>query len=557
MNTRPFAHGTTIAIVTQLVSGVGALYCGTLVHLPLMVLVLMGFTLGCGLAASTGSSRVTLRHGIWLRRVSWVCSAGAWGLGIWAHDRFLWLDAATRAMAWLVAASFVAGHLAIRKPTDWRWMPAMAWAWGFSGGLLWLGAAYQQNHAPAFYGGLLLMLGLGIVLRLWVRPPGVGIHAAHTLILLALGLPITDWWMASAGSAAVAEIADRPYAYETARRDPGRFAAWWRTYQAAWECMARDVFTADPEQALPLRLRPGAKGFLMESPIVINRHGFRGSDWDEDPPHVYRIVALGESTTFGCTLRPTDRPWPELLEDWIREELRPQRLIRVINAGVPAYDIGDNLRRFERDLIGLRPDLIISYHGYNGFHLLRDAVPPVAGDIGPLYRQRPLLLLAQVEYRLRRRLHSAKPAVRPSHDPAAGRPLLETDYAAHYKELLRKADATGARLALCTFSMAVDAESADDFMEFYRSVFPAVRWQVKANQAHSRLLREFQEHHEQVLVIDTQPDLNGRHEHFIDLVHLTQEGRQRLARSIFDGLKPILREELGPHEFGPTGTAQE
>jgi lysophospholipase L1-like esterase len=566
MSTRPIAYRDKVAVVTQLGLGGGALLLGGVAGLPLVGMVFLGYALGSGLAASALSSLVPLRHvkgralGLvarWLGRMTWACWGGTWIVAIWAHDRFLILDASARAMAWLVAGSFVAGHVVTRNAIDWRWMKGMAWAWAFGGGVLWLAAAYQRNHATLFYGGLLLMLALGIVLRMWVRPSGVGIHAAHTLILLALGLPITDWLAATVRLAAASQIGDRPYAYETARQEPWRFSAWWQTYQAAWERMAQDIFIPDPDEALPLRLKPGSRGYLMESLITINRHGFRGSDWEMDAPDTYRIVALGESTTFGCTLRAGDRPWPELLEEWIREELRPHRPVRVINAGVPAYDLGDNVRRFEHDLAPLRPDLVVSYHGYNGFPLLRGAVPPVEGDIGPLYRRRPLRLLAQVEYRLRRQFHAQSSEPAPSEDLSVARPLLETDYAAHYEELLRKAQTTGARLVLCTFSMAVNVESPSDLVEFYRPAFPAVRWQARANEAHSRLLRELQRHHAGLLVIDTQPGLDGRHEQFIDLVHLTQEGRRRLAQSIFHGLKPVLREELTPAGSVPAEKPQE
>jgi lysophospholipase L1-like esterase len=44
-----------------------------------------------------------------------------------------------------------------------------------------------------------------------------------------------------------------------------------------------------------------------------------------------------------------------------------------------------------------------------------------------------------------------------------------------------------------------------------------------------------------LILIDTQSTLNGQHEKFIDLVHLTQEGRQSLAEAIYQGLEVPLR----------------
>jgi phospholipase/lecithinase/hemolysin len=41
-------------------------------------------------------------------------------------------------------------------------------------------------------------------------------------------------------------------------------------------------------------------------------------------------------------------------------------------------------------------------------------------------------------------------------------------------------------------------------------------------------------------LVDTRPALDGRPDYFIDLVHLTQEGRQRLAETILAGIAPCL-----------------
>jgi hypothetical protein len=44
--------------------------------------------------------------------------------------------------------------------------------------------------------------------------------------------------------------------------------------------------------------------------------------------------------------------------------------------------------------------------------------------------------------------------------------------------------------------------------------------------------------------VDTHPNLDGEHDKFIDLIHLTQQGRDRLAENIFTGIQDILQSEL-------------
>ena len=85
----------------------------------------------------------------------------------------------------------------------------------------------------------------------------------------------------------------------------------------------------------------------------------------------------------------------------IQQRLKPGRRVEVINAGVPALNLEHNLYRLRKDLLPLQTDMIISYHGCNGFRLLDGALPPVSGKIPPVYRKRPLELLAGAEHRLK------------------------------------------------------------------------------------------------------------------------------------------------------------
>jgi hypothetical protein len=100
--------------------------------------------------------------------------------------------------------------------------------------------------------------------------------------------------------------------------------------------------------------------------VRINNFDFRGADIEFDKGNRYRIFALGESPTFGATIRRDDLPWPDVLGRLIQARLRCDRPIEVINAGTEAYNLQNNLERLKRDIIPLKPDLVVSYHGYNG-----------------------------------------------------------------------------------------------------------------------------------------------------------------------------------------------
>ncbi len=75
------------------------------------------------------------------------------------------------------------------------------------------------------------------------------------------------------------------------------------------------------------------------------------------PPDVFRIVALGDSFTLGEGVRVEDT-WPRQLEGVLRRYY-PGRVLEVINAGVNAYDIRQELEHYRRNMREYEPDMVI------------------------------------------------------------------------------------------------------------------------------------------------------------------------------------------------------
>jgi lysophospholipase L1-like esterase len=78
---------------------------------------------------------------------------------------------------------------------------------------------------------------------------------------------------------------------------------------------------------------------------------------------VFRIVALGGSTTYGISL-PMNRTYPAQLQQILRDEYGYTQ-VEVINAGVIAYNSWDLLAEFEYRVLDLNPDMVIVYEGIN------------------------------------------------------------------------------------------------------------------------------------------------------------------------------------------------
>ncbi len=104
-----------------------------------------------------------------------------------------------------------------------------------------------------------------------------------------------------------------------------------------------------------------------------NSLGFRGEEFSLDkPPGVYRIVAIGGSTTFAVYL-PYDETYPHYLQAQLREHFDTDK-IEVINAGLTGSTTAESLHRLFTQVLPTNPDMVIIYHGYN------DLFPRVFND---------------------------------------------------------------------------------------------------------------------------------------------------------------------------------
>ena len=481
-----------------------------------------------------------------------------WGLSIaWLSTIIVWTSLVlTRHlsdnyygwMGWLVSLSLLIISLNADGDAKTRWRQ-LTILWAFIGSFIWLADAYIRNNSLLFYTVLLVLLALLILCKVWFHLQGGWVQCVNTLLFLLVMLPLVDLLIRPRYRLDVRPELDLKYhSYAAAKKDPVAFMRWWDFYVEQWNLMSKEVFYPDPERALPFRLRPNSHGFLFKSPISINSKGFRGKEITEPKGNTFRIVALGESTTYGCTLLAEDRPWPEVLEQIIHERLKPPRPVEVINAGVPAYNLEHNLHRLARDILPLQPDMIISYHGYNGFSLLRTEKLRAQTKPPPAYQERPLKLLADCEYRLRMLLYKRDQILKDEPGESVVAKPMATKYAQAYNELIAFAQTNRIKLALANFSMAANDRSDVGVVEFYRSRFPSVYWQIKANLGHSELLMDLGKQHPEICIVDAQPHLDGEHDKFIDLVHFTQEGRQQLAENIFAGIRVVLQKDLATPE---------
>jgi lysophospholipase L1-like esterase len=488
-------------------------------------------------------------------------SVRAWAEGaalaiLWIGSLTIWVSVALGDIAWdsyyaalaglMAVAVWLTARRAVGESWQARWNAAVM-AWLLGGAFLWMGAGYFQNQPGQFYAGLLATLAGLVLCRRWFRWGAIGSQAVNTLILLLAGLPVLDLSLRPQSRLAVRpETCRLYYSYTAAKGDPEAFGRWQEYYSEQFDHLGHDLFMPDAQSELPFRLRPNSHTTMVRCPISINSLGFRGPEFDAAKKGAYRIVALGESTTFGMTLQPEDQPWPEVLEQIIHQRLKTRRPVQVIDAGVPAYKINDNLSRLAREILSLEPDMIISYHGANGFRMINSAVLPPSGPVPPVYRERPVKLAAEAEHRLRMLLFQYRARRRyVGAAPPAARPL-ETQYAAAYRQLIRCARTNGIRLVLANFSMAVNPASDPRVIDFYQGGGARAAYGfMLANAVHSLIVKQLAAEHPEVCFVDTHPHLDGENEKFIDLIHFTGEGDRQLAENMFAGIRQTLQQDIG------------
>lgn len=112
---------------------------------------------------------------------------------------------------------------------------------------------------------------------------------------------------------------------------------------------------------LPFELTPGAHGTYAGAEVSINALGQRGPEIERaKPPGTFRVVAIGDSLTFGYGA-PQDDVWPAALERRLGAD--PSRVgaraVQVVNLGVSAYNSANEARVLEAKALDFDPDVIV------------------------------------------------------------------------------------------------------------------------------------------------------------------------------------------------------
>jgi len=311
-------------------------------------------------------------------------------------------------------------------------------------------------------------------------------------------------------------------------------------------------------------------GFRIDDPEVqlhINAQGLRGEDFPiAKPPGEIRILCLGGSTTAGEEVREAET-YPAQLGAMLRAR-NPGTAIRVINGGIPAYDLPGSLRLFELNLYRFDADVVTVYHGINDLYTHRgtDADIPrranytgrptmpfyFEGEVEPSWSLPPfdqvLDILGRNSY-----LISAGHELRRAALARLRPPLTQPDRAGleaferEYRALGRAIAGARAVPLPMTFAISWPGEfDASDRRRIESSFQPWARG-ARASIPGARVIIDMQ--NEQIrnvaraegwAVSEIAGGVRPDPAHFLDVCHLTVEGNRVIAERLAADIQPIL-----------------
>jgi hypothetical protein len=130
----------------------------------------------------------------------------------------------------------------------------------------------------------------------------------------------------------------------------------------AWELVAsrRLEWVQYPEPGAGYTLmKPGSHYEWQGIPVDINSRGLRSPETAyEKPPNTYRILNLGDSIAMGWGVKAEDT-YGQQLEKLLNEQQDDNLHYETINAGVPGWNLENELAYLQAEGLKYQPDLIL------------------------------------------------------------------------------------------------------------------------------------------------------------------------------------------------------
>lgn len=246
--------------------------------------------------------------------------------------------------------------------------------------------------------------------------------------------------------------------------------------------------------------------------VSVNSRGFRSPEIDVPKKEgTIRFAFVGASTTFCAEVSSERAVWSHLVWERLSQSF-PDARLDFVNASAPGYTVSSSIRNLELRVEPLQPDVIVIYHATNDLAVELGRIAKAQGiglgiappDTSWLSRTSLLWSLVTKNLRILFAQRYAEEATRPTvdFDPAT----IGEHFRADMTRLVRTAKATGAIVALTTFS--VHMRSDQDEEERRRSMHTAVLYfpgygfdtLLQSFHRYNQIIREIAQKEEVILI---------------------------------------------------------
>ena len=320
---------------------------------------------------------------------------------------------------------------------------------------------------------------------------------------------------------------------------------------------------------------------VLVYPRIANEiNGFKDPSFSrEAPAGEFRVLGLGASAFVTREFQPRFQELLDRSPFFGRRELR----VRVVSTGVPAHTTFDSLWKYQYWYRGYDFDLVLFYHGINDARANNYPREVFRADYTqfPYYRRyapvfgwverHPLLsrsfaatfgasLIQGAKVRLAPAFEREAPYNNPLDDPwlAEGGDLKTPPvFSRNVEEVLRVARERRQRVLLLTYAYYLPPDYTNerflaqqtDYTFMPESVATEV-WGRKENvvaaiEAHNAAIRRLAGIHPDALFFDMERYMPKDREHFIDICHWTDLGRETFARGVLEAIARHEAELLG------------
>jgi lysophospholipase L1-like esterase len=268
--------------------------------------------------------------------------------------------------------------------------------------------------------------------------------------------------------------------------------------------------------------------------IVVNSLGFRGPYFKKNkPPDTFRIVAMGGSTTAG--MYENELTYPRLLERMLNRSSTGKRKIEVINAGVWGYTSCQVAKRYKKEIIDLKPDLILLMSGWNDINKLRAS--SIKRKSQYCMSHHPRLVQSNVFRFLRLKIKENfnKSSVEPGDRVFNGNIKF---YMENLREIIEGAKINKTDVVLVSLPGLYEGRHMDNFSgyaQFNGLSSREINYRQKVLILINSLKRKLAEDYKHVFYVDNglSPLTAGKSKFFADTVHPTGAGNRVLAFQLF------------------------